>query len=178
MWLPSPCSWIVLACCVSASQDSRGGKLEPRLCERMPLTGGHTEQQSTAPLRNLARELAQRLLLFDAAIEHGALFYRTFNGGIRIGAIASGDASTVQLTVDTRQGETIIGALHTHARFPYHTGDQSRLSHEDIELAERLLALPMTDNALMLYIVDVNNTVLTEYAAHGHCTEQSRSTVA
>ena len=120
-------------------------------------------------MRSLARELAQRLLRLDPAIEHGALFYRTSSGETRIGSIAVGDAGTVQLTVDTRPGETVIGALHTHARYPYHTGDQSRLSHEDIELGERLLALPVTDGRLRLYIVDVNNTVLTEYAAQGQC---------
>lgn len=170
MWLPYPCSWIVVAGCLLAAQDSRSSELEPRLCARMPLTEGRDERQSADPLRSLARELARRLLRLDPAIEHGVLFYRTASGGTRIGSLAVGDASTVQLTVDTRPGETVIGALHTHARYPYHTGDQSRLSQEDIVLGARLLTLPVTDRALRLYIVDVNNAVLTEYAAHGHCT--------
>lgn len=147
----------------------RNSSLEPRKCGRISLTAPVPARDQPDSLRHSARALAQRLLRLDPSVEHGALFYRTASGTIRTGDIAVGDANTVQLEVDTQPGELMVGALHTHARQAYHTGNQSKLSREDIELGEQLLVLPDTARPLRLYIVDVGYEVMTEYAVAGRC---------
>ncbi|HYE39245.1 MAG TPA: hypothetical protein VEB23_04895 [Ramlibacter sp.] len=163
----------MFALCAFAG-DARAGRPEPRLCDRDALVPDPIDRQASDPLRRAARELAQRLLRLDPSVEHGALFYRNAYGTIRMGPLAVGDMHAVQLTVDARRGETLVGALHTHARFAYHTGDQSQLSREDVLLGERLLGLAETDRTLRLYIVDIRQATITEYAAAGRCPNQTR----
>lgn len=168
MRLLCSCSLLVFALCAFAG-EAQAGRPEPRLCEHITLLSHRTDRQSADPLRKAALELAQRLLRLDTAVEHGALLYRTAQGTIRIGEITVGDMHAVQLTVDPRRGETVAAALHTHAHYAYHSGDQSLLSHGDVILGERLLALAQTDRALRLYIVDTGQATVTEYVAGGRC---------
>ena len=168
MRLPCSCSLLVFALCAFAG-DARAGRPEPRLCDRSALAPDRIDRETSDPLRRAARELAQRLLRLDPSVEHGALFYRNADGTIRMGQLAVGDMHAVRLTVDVRRGETVVGALHTHARYAYHTGDQAKLSREDVLLGERLLKLAETDRALRLYIVDIRQAPITEYAAAGRC---------
>lgn len=168
---PYSCSLLLFALCASAGSDALAGRREPHPCKRVALAPEVMLRQPADALQSAARELAFRLLHLDTDIEHGALFYRDADGTIRTGQIEVGNMDAVQMTVDTRRGETLVGALHTHARYAYHTGDQSRLSHEDVAFGERLLALPETDRALRLYIVDISDATLTEYAAAGRCND-------
>ncbi|HEY1044445.1 MAG TPA: hypothetical protein VGE60_11340 [Telluria sp.] len=162
-----PCS--LFALCALTHGDAQAPGPEPRLCGKVPLTARDSARQAPDPLQRAARELARRLVALDAAVEHGALFYRTAEGSIRVGEISVGDHRSVDLAVATLPGEALVGALHTHARFEYHTSEQWRLSREDIALGRRLLALSRTDPALRLFIVDVGNATLSEYAASGRC---------
>lgn len=168
MRFPYSCGVFACALCALANGDAHAGT-EPRLCARVQLTADEIPPPAGDPLQQAARELAHRLLRLDLAVEHGAIFYRSAGSTIRTGSIAIGDRDQVELPIATRPGETVAGALHTHARYAYHTGNQARLSREDIVLGQLLLTLPETDRAVRLFIVDSRYGTLSEYAVAGRC---------
>jgi hypothetical protein len=153
---------IALAAIGESAAPANHQRDKPRLCERIHLNAAPSPPAD--PLARAATALARRLMQLNRRIEHGAIFYRTHDGAIRTGDIAAGMHDAVELTVTAHAGETIAGALHTHAAYPYPSADQSRLSREDIALGDRLLELPETTRHLRLYVVDVRAATLSAYA--------------
>lgn len=141
----------------------------PHPCRRIRLAAPPSRHQTTHPTLAAVLHLAQRLAQLDDSIEHGAILYRNPDGTVRTGPIIAGDGNSLSLTISPLPAETIVAAVHTHARYPYFTADQSRLSAEDIALGTQLLALPRTDRRLLLYVIDNATQTLTEYAASGRC---------
>ena len=175
--------WILVAACLTggaagastSGSDTQHAIRDAQLnrdhdpCRRIRLADSRWRRTTMTPTLAAVLQLAEKFARLDNAIEHGAILYRRPDGTIRTGPIIAGDGNSVLLTVSPLPAELIVAAVHTHARYPYYTVDQSRLSVEDIALGTQLLALPHTDRRLLLYIIDNATQTLNEYSASGRC---------
>lgn len=99
--------------------------------------------------------------VYDQKIEHGSIIIRYPDGTIGSTKIQHGDQIEVKMSYQPKEGEKIIGYIHTHPASEYYS--QTTPSPDDFKHADMLRKHPAADLNLMIYIADIKTGGIYEY---------------